>query len=49
MSDRLALPSACLRAELDRVKRRLSIRLGPLLVVQHVLLFAALHLWPPHG
>ena len=49
MADLHALSTACLLARFDRFERRLLTRLGGLLVLQHVLLFAALHLGSPHG
>jgi hypothetical protein len=61
MTDRMGLSLDRLHADLDQFERQLTIRLGALIVAQHVLLFAALlavafgalfialHLWPPHG
>ena len=47
MTDRMGLSLDRLHADLDQFERQLTIRLGALIVAQHVLLFAAL--WPPHG
>jgi hypothetical protein len=38
-----------MRADLDRVERQILIRWCVLLAVGCGALFAALHVWPPHG
>ena len=40
---------AAVNARIDLVEHRLMTRLGGLTVVGFGLLFAALHIWPPHG
>jgi hypothetical protein len=40
---------ARLNARIDLVEHRLLTRLGGLIVVVGGILFAALHLWPPHA
>jgi adenylate cyclase len=44
----LARLQAALRAEIARVADRTFNRLGTLVAVVAGLLFAALHMWPPH-
>jgi hypothetical protein len=44
----LKADSARLEGRIDRVEHRLMTRLGGLMVVLAGILFAALHMWPPH-
>ena len=40
---------AAVSAKVDLIEHRLMTRLGVLIVAGLALLFAAIHIWPPHG